>query len=922
MSKSKDPFSKLKNNARRVTKKTEKDTQGVRVNRSVTEKVRAHKDKKARKKAEYLASLPKNPVKRFFYRLSPKHFAEYWFNRDGGIRALKILGIGLAVLMVMTLALFAYFRKDLPKDITELKACSEGASTTYYDRTGETLLWASSGDVECYPVSQENISDNLEKAVVASEDKDFYQHGGFSFTGIFRATFNNFTGGDVQGGSTITQQFVKNSLLSQERTIQRKLKELILALELERSYTKDEILNAYLNEIPFGSVYDGAEAASRGYFNKPAKELTIDEAALLTAVIPAPTFYSPYGENTDALLSQQQLVIDKMVAQGLITQEEGDKAKKVDTLKKLSKESRNKYKNIEAPYFVLKTQEKLEEKYGATNIRKAGFKVITSLDLRLQKVAEKTVSENMPRLAANNAENMAAVATDVKTGEVLALVGGRDFNYPGFGQKNMATSPRSPGSTMKPYDYAALMAKNESWGAGSIFYDVQTDFGGGYVPKNYDRGYVGPNTMRYFIGQSRNIPAIKAGYIAGVQDTIDLAKKMGLKSGSTCEPDCGLSATIGDGSEIKLDEHTNAYATFARGGKFIEQKYFLQVFDAKGKEIDSQKATDGEQVLDEQIAYIMNDILSDTNVSYFRNNYRVDGAMKSAIKTGTTNNNDNHWMVGYTPHISFGVWAGRQNDNNAMFGESASALGPVWSSFMNQAHDILKLEDKGFDKPNGIKTVCINQYTGYATANGGRCDIFPSWYQPQYPNSSKKAEIDKISKKLATDCTPPLARETITGGGIRAELPSSDPLYNNWMAPISGRYGAAGGAIPTAKDDIHTCDPADKPKVTLSVSGSDGTYILTADVKAGKSPLKTVNFKIDGVTLPGGSFNVRNSGPVSMTYTSTYNGSKRITVEVVDSILYEASASQTINLAKPSGSGGSGGGNGNGNGGDNGDSED
>lgn len=383
-----DSFSKK---AKKLSSKGRKSSSsaagGVRVNRNVSDKVRAHRDAKARKRAEYLSTLPKHPIKRFFYYFHPKHFAEYWFNRDGAIRALKIAGVTLAIMMVMTLAVFAYFRKDLPKNITDLRTCTKGASTLYYDRTGKTLLWASSGDAECYPVKLENINDNLQKAVISSEDKDFYKHGGFSFTGVTRAFINNARGESTQGGSTITQQFVKNSLLTDERSITRKLKELILSIELERSYSKNEILNAYLNEIPFGSVYYGSEAAAKGYFEKSAKDLTIDEAALLTAIIPAPTYFSPYGKNTDELIGSQRYIIDKMESQGYITKEQAEAAKKVDTLAKLSQNNKSKYKDILAPHFVLQVQEQLEAQYSANIARKS--RVQSNYNSRFR-LAEKT----------------------------------------------------------------------------------------------------------------------------------------------------------------------------------------------------------------------------------------------------------------------------------------------------------------------------------------------------------------------------------------------------------------------------------------------------------------------------------------------------------------------------------------------------
>ncbi|MFO0882465.1 MAG: transglycosylase domain-containing protein [Candidatus Saccharimonadales bacterium] len=658
-----------------MTKKSDKN-KGVKVNRSVGDRLKAHKDDRARKRAEYLSTLPKNPIKRFFYRLHPKRLYKYWFSREGGIMALKVLGIGFAVAMVLTLAVFAYFRKDLPKNITDLKTCSQGASTTYYDRTGQTLLWASSGDVECYPVKFDQISPYLRDAVIASEDKDFYKHGGFSAQGLLRAGVNNLQGGSTQGGSTITQQFVKNSLLTQDRTFSRKIKELILSIELERSYSKDEILNAYLNEIPFGATYDGAEAAARGYFNKSAKDLTLDEAALLTAIIPAPTYYSPYGKHTDELVQRQHYKLDQMVDQGYIKKADADAAKKVDTLAKLST-SRNKYKNIIAPYFVLEVQEQLEAKYGTNNVQRQGYKVITTLDLRLQKLAEQTVADVMPRVVRNNGDNMAVVALDAQKGQVLAEVGGRDFNYPGFGQANMATTPRSPGSSFKPYDYSALMTQNKSWGAGSTLYDLSTDFGGGWRPHDYDNREPGAMSMRQALGGSRNIPAIKAMYIAGIQNTIDLAKKMGVVSGTSCEPNCGLSAAIGDGSEIRLDEHVNGYATLARGGKYKPETYMLKVSDARDKVLYEWKDTAGEQVLDPQIAYILASMMSDPKVSYFGNSYRLNNGFASAMKTGTTNNLDNGWLMGYTPNLVYGLWTGRQNDNKSMVTYTDVFLGPA-----------------------------------------------------------------------------------------------------------------------------------------------------------------------------------------------------------------------------------------------------
>ncbi len=889
--------SKLSKGQRRPT------TTKVKSNRNLRDKLKSNKDAKARRRAEHLAKLPKNPIKRLFYYFNPKHFAEYWFNRDGLFRFIKISAICLVILVIFLAGVFAYFRKDLPRNITDLKTCSHGASTTYYDRTGQTLLWSSSGDVECYPVPQDQISKNLQNAVIAIEDKDFYKHGGFSFAGIARSFINNARGQSLQGGSTITQQFVKNSLLTQDRNVVRKLKELILASELERSYTKDEILTAYLNEISFGSRYAGAESTAKGYFNKSAKDLTIDESATLAAMIQAPTFYSPFGENTKELIGRRDYILDQMVKQKYITEQQATDAKKTDTLAKVVQTKPDKYANIKAPYFVTEVQKQLEEQYGATNARKAGFRVITTLDLNLQQIAEETVATAVPKLERIGGDNMAAVAEDVDTGQVLAMVGGRGFDYPGFGQVNFATTPRSPGSSFKPYDYSSLMTQKKDWGAGSTLYDVKTNFSDAssapWTPKDYDSQFPGAMSMRKALGGSRNIPAIKAMYMAGIQNTQDLAKKLGLKSGVTgCytpgKEDCGqiLSTAIGDGGQIKLAEHVNGFSTFARMGKYKPQTYILTIKDSKNKVIGEYKDEPGEQVLDEQIAYTINDMLSDSKASYFGSSYRLKN-FRSALKTGTTNNQENGWLMGYTPHLVFGMWSG-EHANKPMSTFTETILGTAWNQFMTKAH--ADKQKKDWTKPAAMKQACINTTTGYSTNSGGVCDIFPSWYNPKYANNNLKATIDSVSGKLATECTPERAKQSVTGGGIASELTTSDPLYNNWITPVKARYGQSGGAIPSDKDDIHSCDPSEKPSVSISdpVSNNDGTYTISATITKGKYDLKNVSFTIDGSTPPGSAFDITNTQTVSFKYTPASSSGSTITADVLDSVLYDASASKSF----------------------------
>lgn len=873
------------------------------VNRNIGDRMRSRKDLRARRRADQKARMPKNPIKRFFFYLKPKNFAAYWFNRDGAIRALKVAGIGIAVMMVFMLAVFAYFRKDLPRNITNLDTCSQGASTTYYDKTGQTLLWASSGDVECYPVKLENINPQLQKAVIAIEDKDFYKHGGFSTAGVTRAFVNNLRGESTQGGSTITQQFVKNSLLSQEQTYTRKIKELILAIELERSYTKDEILNAYLNEISFGSTYAGAEAAARGFFDKSAKDLSLDESATLAALIPAPSYYSPTGENTGELIKRRNYVLDLMVQQGAVTQEEADAAKTQDTIAKVVPK-KSKFSNIIAPYFVLEAQKRLEEQYGATNVRKSGFRVTTTVDLTLQKHAEEAIKNGMAAIVRGGGDNAALTAVEAQTGKVLAMVGGRDFEYPEFGQINYATTPRSPGSTFKPYDYASLMAKSESWGAGSILYDLKTSFGGGYSPDDYDKKQPGALTIRQAIGGSRNIPAVKAMYMSGIPFVHDTAKKMGLTSGVTgCYTpgveDCQeiLSTALGDGGQVRMDEHVNAFATFARMGMYKPITYYTKVEDNNGKVIFEWSDPAGDRAIDEQIAYSMNSILTDGTVRYIGldNKVRING-VTTAAKTGTTNNSDNGWLMGYNTKIVAGVWVGH-HQNKTLSGFMEDKTAPIWRNFFAKANEGLPGAGDKWTQPANMKRVCINPTTGYAVNTGGKCDIFPSWYTPQYPDSAKTAVIDTVSNKLATECTPDKAKQTITGGGIRAELPTSDINYNSWMNPIKARYGGTGGGyIPTDKDDIHTCDPAEKPTVTIGEIKQlpNGLYTATATFTKGKYPLSKLTFSMNGTALDSGSYDISDSGSIVHTFSAPPNGTQTITTNITDSVLYEASDAKTF----------------------------
>ena len=869
---------------------------------------RLKKDAKARKKAKYLAGLPKSRVKRLAYRMKPSRLKEYWFSKEGGIMALKLAGIGFAVLIALMLSVFAYFRHDLPKpeDINNLLLSQ---TTKFYDRTGEHLLFELYGAQNRTVVKFDEISDYSKWATVAIEDKDFYKHGGFSTMGITRAAWSNVSGGQVQGGSTITQQFVKNRLLTNEQTVTRKVKELILSIELERLYTKDEILSFYLNQIPYGAQEYGIEAAAQSFFNKSAKDLNIAEAAMLAALPQAPSLYSPYSGDPDALIERQHTIIDAMVDQGYITSEEGEKAKEDDVIARLVPiENKSLYRDINAPHFVLQVEKQLNEEFGEATVQTGGLKIITTLDWELQKIAEESVANHIgdvtnPRGSSNGGDNTALVAADTQTGQVVAYVGSRDFNYPDYGAFDAATPEigRQPGSSFKPFGYAELF-KSDRWGPDSIIYDTPTTFSE-YAPKNFDFGYRGMMKVREALGESRNIPAVKALYIAGVENTVNLSKAMGNESlgdGSQY----GLSLVLGAG-EVRLSEHTHAYSTFARGGVEKEEAYVLKITDADGNVIKEWQDTDGEQVLDKQIAYLVTDMLVDDQARSgtfgTANRDLVVPGLTHAVKTGTTDLSVDGWMMGYSKYLTVGTWVGN-HDSRPMNTITSQQNGPIFTEFMRRAHFDELFAKRGladgpvFDQqPEGIQLVRMNRATGYASkteAGGTYIGKFPAWYKPQYPQEAgTEVIIDTISKKKATNCTPERAKEKTTGGGKWPELLPEDPFFSSWAA--SAGYSAS-GAI-TQEDDIHKCNDT-KPSVSLSTSSmGGGKYRFTAQVKKGTHPLATLNFKVNGQIVS--AQNASAGGEYTYVHTFSKNGSAKVTAEIVDSVLYEDSNTKTINVS-------------------------
>ncbi|MDE2071372.1 MAG: PBP1A family penicillin-binding protein [Patescibacteria group bacterium] len=597
------------------------------------------------------------------------------------------------VLVVLGLVFIWAATIPLP-DLSTLKTSKISQSLQIYDRTGSVLLYDLSHNVQRTIVPLSAISPNIQDAIISIEDPNFYEHRGVEVQAILRAIWVDFTSlSSEQGGSTITQQVIKGSVLTNDKTITRKLKEWVLALKLERELTKDQILELYLNQVPMGGRLYGVEAASEAFFNKHASDLSVPEAAYIAAVLPAPSYYSPYGNHKDELDARKNLVLDKMAEHGYITQDEAaaDKAVAVDFQAAAPG-------GIEAPHFVFYVEQYLEQKYGTDALAQSGWVVTTTIDMDLQRKAEDIVSAGALKNATTfNASNAGLVAVDPKTGQILAMVGSRNyFDTQIPGAYNIAVAARQPGSAFKPFAYAEAFEKG--YEPSTVVFDVPTQFstvcsasdtGNNtspcYAPSNYDNKFRGPMSLRDALAQSINIPAIKVLYLAGLSDTLQLAKSMGISTLGTADQ-YGLTLVLG-GGEVTLVDMTNAYGAFANDGVRVPDTPVLKITDNAGNVIEDNSQQGGVQVVPTDVAQKINDVLSDpvARAPLGENDLVYFPGHDVAVKTGTTNDYRDAWTIGYTPDIAVGMWAGN-NDNSPMVKKvSGFIVGPMWHDFMTYA---------------------------------------------------------------------------------------------------------------------------------------------------------------------------------------------------------------------------------------------
>ncbi len=632
--------------------------------------------------------MVKRVLKRKIYKTSKKKKVFFWF--------LKALGLFVLGCFVFGLLVFVYYAKDLPRpeQFTERIVAQ---TTKIYDRTGEVLLYELYGDEKREIVSSDRISDHIKKAAIAAEDSNFYDHHGIDIGGIFRAIrLNVRIGRPLYGGSTLSQQLIRSTFLTREKTIKRKVREVILTLELERRHNKEEILEWYLNQIPFGPNTYGVEAASQNYFAKPAKEVSLEEAAILAALIQAPSYLSPYGLHVPELLRRKDYVLDRMAEENFITKKEAEVAKEKEI------EFKDPDISIKAPHFVFYVKDYLLKKYGKEFLEREGLKVYTSLDWDLQKKAEETIEKGVEVNYTYRAHNAGLVAMDPNNGEVLAMVGSADWfsdPYPEgcksgvnckFDPKvNVATysSGRQPGSSFKPFVYATAFEKG--YDDKTTVVDEETNFGiyGGkpYIPQNYDGRFRGEVTLRQALAQSLNVPSVKVlAYLAGQEDSIKTAKEMGITTLTRDPSFYGLSIVLG-GGEVRLLDMVASYSVFADKGEKHEPVSVLKIESNRG-EIIERSTPGSKRVLSREVCRLITDILSDNQARapmFGSNSLMNFEDYRVAAKTGTTNDYKDAWIIGYTPSIAVGVWAGN-NDNTSMAKQPGLVIaGPIWRQFLN-----------------------------------------------------------------------------------------------------------------------------------------------------------------------------------------------------------------------------------------------
>jgi len=696
------------------------------------------------------------------------------------------------------IGILGYVSKSLPSP-DKLSSRPGELSTKIFDRNGK-LLYDVYGEKNRTLVKLEDVSPWLVKATLATEDAEFYIHKGFDLPGIARGFINTLSGQGLQGGSTITQQLVKNSLLTTERTIPRKIKEFILALQIERTYSKDEILQMYLNSVPYGGQAWGIETASEMYFGKSAKDLTIGESTLLAGLPQRPSYYSPFGSNPENAKNRQSYVIYLMKEKGWIDNS-GNHQYLSQTDSEEAKNEELKYSSygsdIKAPHFVMYVKELLAERYGEDLVEKGGLQVITSLDLEMQETAQKIVAEEVEKAKSLLVGNGALVAMDPRTGQILSMVGSKDYFAEDYdGKYNVALAERQPGSSIKPITY--VTAFKQGYTAATMIVDAKTTFAGQpgsppYTPVNYDGKFRGPLSFRTALANSINVTAVKVLDLVGIPAFLDTAHEIGITTLNNPER-YGLALTLG-GGEVKPIDMAVAFSTFASGGLRHDPVPLLKVSDSQGKILQEWRETPGKRVLKASQAYLISSILSDNNArseAFGLYSPLKVGDRQVAVKTGTTDNKKDNWCVGYTPSITVAVWVGN-NDGKEMSQSLASGVtgaAPIWHNAMIEF--LKKKPMENFERPSDIIEMSVDKISGELPIAGRdtKTEIFVKGTEPK--NESSVHKIVKICQpdgKLATSICVKANKYDEKWFVVLKELkPEWQPFTDAWINEHSAEY--------------------------------------------------------------------------------------------------------------------------------------
>lgn len=758
--------------------------------------------------------------------------------------------------VVMTILVIAYFSRGLPDPNKIVRR--DGFSTVVYEKGGEKVLYDFFVDENRKFTSLSDMPEYLREATIAVEDKDFYKHSGFDPLGYLRIVKNFILRGRVIGGSTLTQQLVKNVLLTNERSISRKIRELVLALRIERRFSKDEILQMYLNESPYGGTAWGVAAASNEYFGKDVKDLDLVESIILAGIPQAPSRYSPYSSTPKAYVARATEVARRMKEDGYI-----DEATEKQVIESLPNyEFAKSSGSLKAGHFVMYIKEQLDDILGEGVAAGGGYKVLTTLDLELQEKAEAIVAEEIEKVAKTlNISNGALLLMNPNNGDILAMVGSRNYQDKEIdGQVNVTTRLRQPGSSIKPLVYAAAFEKGYS--PASVLMDVITEFPGKddktpYLPKNYDGKERGPVHLRESLASSLNIPAVKLLALVGVKDVLTMGYKMGLNSLEPTSANMsrlGLSLALG-GGEVKLLELVSAYGAFANGGSKVTPRSILRITDRNGKTVYESKVANPPRVVDEKVAFLVNSVLSDNSarqLTFSANSLLNLGTRAVAVKTGTTNDLRDNWTIGWSKEGVVGVWVG--NNNNAQMKNVASGVSgaaPIWRRMMLEF--LTKYPDKPFDIPKGVSQIEVDKFSGYPAHDG--YETIKDWFiDGTVPTGDDtihtkmkvcKSDANRLANQLQISRGEYDLREVI-------EYKEKDPISGKdlWQKAIDG-WVATKSADPRMKIPSGECEGIKGTNISIknpsekSRTDSDPLEI-NVEVVSEKS-IEWVDFYLDGI---------------------------------------------------------------------------